>query len=288
MDIATARTFLVIAETGSFAGAANQLYVTQSTVSSRVRVLEQELGARLFDRGKQGARLTAAGGRFLRHAEAIVRAWNQAQLAAGMPAGMAESLTIAAPATLWEGYLLPALPAIRRAVPDAAIRGELSNAAEIFRRVIAGTLDLALHYRPEAVAGVSVSHLSDDELALVTSDMTETADGSVPPEAPYLYIDWGPQFQADHAAAWASGFSPEITLDIGAMAVPYLLQNLASAYLPLRNIQSHLDRRRLREIPDAPRFRQPIYAVTAAEPSSLVGAALQSLRQSIGARSRRR
>ena len=281
MDIAAARTFLVIAETGSFAGAANQLFVTQSTVSSRIRVLEQELGARVFDRGKQGARLTEAGKRFRRHAEAIVRAWNQAQLSAGMPAGMAESLTLAAPATLWEGYLLPALPAIRNALPAAAIRGELSNAEEIFRRLIAGTLDLALHYRPEAVAGVSVIHIADDELVFVTSEPFEPEDDGQPTDAPYLYIDWGPVFQADHAAAWPSGYSPEITLDIGALAVRYLLQTPASAYLPLRNVSGYIESGRLREIPDTPRFRQPVYAVTAAEPQELASAALEALRQSM-------
>jgi DNA-binding transcriptional LysR family regulator len=283
MDIATARTFLVIAETGSFAGAAHQLYVTQSTVSSRIRVLEQELGARVFDRGKQGARLTEPGRRFLRHAEAIVRAWNQAQLSAGTPAGMAESLTLAAPATLWDGFLLPALPAIRQAMPEAVIRGELSNAAEIFRRIIAGTLDLALHYRPEAVAGVSVLHLADDELVLVTSEPEPEAESGGTDEqgsaAPYLYIDWGPVFQADHAAAWPTGYSPEITLDIGAMAVGYLLQTPASAYLPVRNVARYLDTGRLRVIPDTPRFQQPVYAVMPADPAGPVREAFQVLQQ---------
>ena len=64
MDIAQARTFLEIAETGSFIAAAGRLNVTQTAVSARIRALEDQLGRRLFVRNKSGARLTPAGGVF--------------------------------------------------------------------------------------------------------------------------------------------------------------------------------------------------------------------------------
>ena len=60
MDIALARTFLMIAETGSFIEAARRMNVTQSTVSSRVRNLEMMLGRQLFERSKVGAQITTA------------------------------------------------------------------------------------------------------------------------------------------------------------------------------------------------------------------------------------
>ena len=60
MDIDRARTFLEIVHTGSFLKAADRLHVTQTTVSARIRTLEEELGRRLFDRNRNGATLTAA------------------------------------------------------------------------------------------------------------------------------------------------------------------------------------------------------------------------------------
>ncbi len=277
MDIVTARTFLAIAESGTFARAAEQLFVTQSTVSSRIRVLEQELGARVFDRGKQGASLTAAGRRFVRHAEGIVRAWSQAQLSAGLPPNMAESLTLAAPATLWDSVLLPALPALREAMPNVAIRGELSNAQEIAWRLVAGTLDIALHYRPEAIAGISVDHLIDEELIFVSSVLEPTAQGEE--NAPYVYVDWGPVFQAEHARAWPDGYSPEIVLDIGALALGFLLTTPSSAYMPARNAVPLLAANKLREVPDAGRFFQPVYALSKQPAETLADSALQVLKR---------
>ncbi|MCA8930294.1 MAG: LysR family transcriptional regulator [Alphaproteobacteria bacterium] len=273
MDIATIRTFLTIIETHSFAAAAERLFVTQSTVSSRIRTLEQTLGTRVFDRGKQGAKLTPAGRQLQRHAEAMLRAWNQAQLAVSLPQNMHGLLTVAGPATLWEGVLLPALPRLREALPETVIRGELANPAEIAARIVNGTLDLALHYRPETVAGLAVTHLFDDELLLVSSAPPETED------VPYVYIDWGPAFQAEHARAWPDGYVPDLILNIGSLSLAYLLSTPASAYLPLRTLAGALEQGVVRALPGAPRIAQPVYAITASAPTEPVRTALRLLQR---------
>ncbi len=55
MDITLARTFLAICQTGNFVRASEQLYVTQSRVSARIKQLEDLLGQHLFIRTKAGA-----------------------------------------------------------------------------------------------------------------------------------------------------------------------------------------------------------------------------------------
>ena len=86
MDIDRARTFLEIAHTGSFLKASERLHVTQTTVSARVRTLEEALGRRLFVRTRNGAALTAAGREFERFAQSFVQVWERArqQLAADL------------------------------------------------------------------------------------------------------------------------------------------------------------------------------------------------------------
>ncbi|MFK5098316.1 LysR family transcriptional regulator, partial [Klebsiella pneumoniae] len=73
MDIQLARTFLMVAETGSFIEAGRRMNVTQSTVSARIKSLEELFGRPLFERSKSGATLTAAGDQFQKHALALVR-----------------------------------------------------------------------------------------------------------------------------------------------------------------------------------------------------------------------
>jgi DNA-binding transcriptional LysR family regulator len=73
MDIELARTFIEIVSTGSFIKAADRLHVAQTTVSARVRLLEEQLGRQLFVRNKAGASLTPAGEQFLRFAPTFVQ-----------------------------------------------------------------------------------------------------------------------------------------------------------------------------------------------------------------------
>ncbi len=72
------RYFLAVAETGNFSRAAKSVSVTQPTLSAGIAKLERQVGARLFDRDRQGVSLTAAGSRFLVHARRIVDEYEQA------------------------------------------------------------------------------------------------------------------------------------------------------------------------------------------------------------------
>ena len=78
LELDVLRTFVAIAETGSFIDAARKMNVTQSTVSARIKGLEDMLGRPLFERSKAGAELTGAGELFQKHALAMVRVWQQA------------------------------------------------------------------------------------------------------------------------------------------------------------------------------------------------------------------
>ena len=78
MDIEVVRTFLAVVETRNFNRAAGLLNVTQSTVSMRIKALEDILGRTVFLRNRSGTSPTAAGGQFHRYASALVRTWEQA------------------------------------------------------------------------------------------------------------------------------------------------------------------------------------------------------------------
>lgn len=65
MELKDLRCFIAVVEAGAFRSAARRLGVEQSVVSRRVAALEDEIGVSLVERGRNGARLTAAGRRFL-------------------------------------------------------------------------------------------------------------------------------------------------------------------------------------------------------------------------------
>ena len=74
MDIDEIQTFVAIADLGGFTQAGLRLHRSQPAISRRLGLLEQELGAPLFDRIRGHARLTEAGRAFLPHAEAALAA----------------------------------------------------------------------------------------------------------------------------------------------------------------------------------------------------------------------
>jgi LysR family transcriptional activator of glutamate synthase operon len=72
MDLRQVQYFLSIATTGSFSSAAEELYISQSSLSKQIIALERELGFQLFDRSKRKVSLTKAGETFLKHAPRLV------------------------------------------------------------------------------------------------------------------------------------------------------------------------------------------------------------------------
>ncbi len=78
MDRYLLRYFLAVAELGSFSKAAGKVNVTQPTLSVGIAKLEEQVGARLFERTTRRVSLTPAGSRFLTHARRIAQAYEAA------------------------------------------------------------------------------------------------------------------------------------------------------------------------------------------------------------------
>lgn len=254
MDINLARTFLMVAEQKSFVDAARKMNITQSTVSARIKGLEDMLGRPLFERSKSGAELTAAGEQFQKHALALVRVWQHAQLEVGLSDQHRDHLAVGAPMSLWNGFLLSWVSWLRGNIPDIAVSASEGLTAALTQRLIEGTLDLGVMYRPAQPPGHVIEHLFDEEFVLVTSAKSRTTND-------YVFVDWGPDFQQDHAAAYPELSSPGLNLDIGSTSIDYLLNNDASAYFPSRIVRNHLARGRLRRPKRARRFVYPVYMV---------------------------
>jgi DNA-binding transcriptional LysR family regulator len=257
VDISLARTFLAIADTGSFMEAAERLHITQSTVSSRIKALEQQIGKPLLARSKAGAKLTTAGQQFHKHALALVRVWEHARLEVGLSEEHRDHLAAGGQVSLWEGFLLRWVAWMRENIPDIAVTGTTGSSSTLMDRLTEGTLDLAVMYRPANRAGLIIEHLFDEELVLVAS--RESSERR--PRADYVYVNWGPEFRADHALAFPELAHPGLSLDVGALSVGYLAGRRASAYFPIRTARPMIESGALRLVKKAPRFVYPAYAV---------------------------
>ena len=80
------RTFLEVAKTRHFCHAAENLYLTQLAVSSRIKQLESGIGVPVFTRQRNNILLTTAGEPLLPHAENLLASWQLAVQEVGIPA----------------------------------------------------------------------------------------------------------------------------------------------------------------------------------------------------------
>ncbi len=257
MDVDLARTFLAVVETGSFLEAANRVFVTQSTVSARIRTLEERLGTRLFDRSKAGAAPTRAGLRFQKHAQAMVRIWSHARLESALPEGHEAALTIGAQYSLWDGFLVRWLAGMRRDAPEFAMRAQMGFSDSLMQGLIDGVLDLGVMYTPQGRPGFQVEMLFEDEIVLVSGNPQDRGG----PGENYVLIDWGPEFRADHALNFPDISMPGTYLELGSLSLQYLAETGASGYVPRRLLSPDGAAESLRPVPGAPVFSYPAYVV---------------------------
>ena len=162
------QVFRAVAEQASFRRAAEQLRISQPSVSQHVQLLEEELGVRLLNRGSAGIQITAAGQVLLNFARQSSRL-SQKTLAAlarleGQPGG---KLKLAASTTLAQ-YLLPRiLGSFLKDNPRVQLTFKSGNTEQVTNWVLQGEADLGLIEGPPAQKEVAVEHFLDDRLPLI-------------------------------------------------------------------------------------------------------------------------
>ncbi|QQX87151.1 LysR family transcriptional regulator [Cupriavidus necator] len=137
--------FVAIAETGQVSRAAQRCNVSQSSMTASLKGLEDVVGAPLFSRHAAGVKLTAAGIRFLRHAQQIEAAVRDAVSAAAVtPSTVTGAIRLGVTETI-TAYVLPKLlPALEQKFPLLELEILERPRGDIEADIQAGKLDLAL------------------------------------------------------------------------------------------------------------------------------------------------
>jgi len=255
MDTELARTFLVVVAAGSFVAAAERLHVTQSTVSTRIQRLEEKLGAELFVRNKSGTTLTSAGRQFQRHASLLTRTVELARQEIGIVSGFRATLTIGARIGLWDDLLLRWLETFSSLAPDVAVRAMIGFEEDLMEALIDGRMNIGVMYTPQARPGLTVELLLEEQLVMVSTQHDPPRE----PGSDYIYVDWGPEFFAQHSLAFPNFVGAPITVNVGWIALQYVLAHGGTGFFPARMLSEHEKRGRLHRVPGAPKFHLPTY-----------------------------
>ncbi|WP_327354568.1 LysR family transcriptional regulator [Streptomyces sp. NBC_01304] len=144
------RYFTTVADELHFTRAAERLYVSQPALSKQIRSLERQLGAPLFERDRQGVRLTPAGEALLPHARRVLDEWEAAEGALERAkAGQRATLTVGMSTSPGRGGLLPAIRSRFTAEhPDAEVRLRQFGWQDATAGLAEGACDVAFMWLP--------------------------------------------------------------------------------------------------------------------------------------------
>jgi LysR family transcriptional regulator, low CO2-responsive transcriptional regulator len=168
MDFDQLETFLEVARHASFSRAAEKRFRTQPAISSQIRALEEEVGARLFDRSGGKVALTAAGKVFQQYAEQTLEARK------GMMVTLAElervprgEIVVGAN----EGTCLHILPEVfaefKKLYPNVAVQISRLERAKILESIVDNSVDFGVVSTPVTDKRLTVVNIHRDELVII-------------------------------------------------------------------------------------------------------------------------
>ncbi|WP_144393123.1 LysR family transcriptional regulator [Pleionea sediminis] len=254
LDISLLRTFLDVNKTRHFGKTAENLYLTQSAVSARIKQLEDILGVPLFQRFRNNIQLTPQGERLVHHAELILNSWTQAVQDVSLPESVSQ-LVIGAPQSLWEAKLAILPIRLIESNNDLHTRTESLDSKSILRRIQERTLDIGFVFDPPKIDEVNSEHITTIELKLYSSSKMRSFNDVE--ENHYVMVDWGQGFSALHAKHLPQIRSPRLHANDWLMAVEYLNQVGGFAFLPTSLVESH--QYELFPVEDAPSMEREVY-----------------------------
>ena len=171
MDLANLNAFIAIAETGSFSGAAERLFLTQPAISKRIASIEQQLKLRLFDRLGREVSLTEAGRALLPRAYQILNVLDDTRRALNNLNGeVSGRLTLATSHHIGLHRLPPLLREFTRTYPKVALDIQFLDSEVAYDEILHGRAELAvITLAPEPHSLIRAVPVWDDPLDFVVA-----------------------------------------------------------------------------------------------------------------------
>jgi DNA-binding transcriptional LysR family regulator len=259
VDTELLKTFLEVQRTRHFGQAAENLFLTPSAVSFRIRQLETLMGATLFTRHRNNIQLTGAGDRLVGHAEAMLLAWKRAQQEVALDSRQMTQLAISAPANIWDAGLQVALARIGLSMPGIGLRAEICSPSQGLKQLHARTTDLLLTFEPSASEDTEQHILFDLELVLVSTVESQSLYEAL--NCRYLRVDWGTAFSIRHAQELPHAGAAILHTPSARIALDFMLQSGGAVYLPKSMVEELLQQGQLHQVSDAPTINRKVYAL---------------------------
>ena len=257
------KTFLQVARLGSFRRAADELFVTQAAVTSRIKTLEQWLGFSVFLRHRRGADLTPQGERFIEYARNAIDIIEHGREEARRAKTYRAHYRYMSQFLLLNSFSLSWVDWMKAHAPDVSLTIDSNHSMVAAKEISSGLLDLAVGYQSKVVSGVVFETLFTEKLILVTSfkKVDQWRDNYIP-------IGWDDEFDDEQRRFIGELVdSYRIRAQFIDTARTLLLREPCSAYILERMALPMIQQGLVLTIPEAPTFERPAYAIYPSNPA---------------------
>ncbi|MEM7563727.1 MAG: LysR family transcriptional regulator [Pseudomonadota bacterium] len=271
------KTFLQVARLGSFRRAAEEMFVTQAAITSRIQTLEEWLGFQVFDRHRRGADLTTQGHRFIDYARNALDTIEHGREDARRAQAYRAQYRFMTQYLLLESFSLDWLDWMREQLPDVSISIDSNHSMMATQEISKGQLDLAIGYQYKYTTGVVFEQLFHEKVILVTSmPDPDRWQGN------YITTGWDESFDEEQRRFIGDriNHSP-IHAEFMDAGRQLLKREACSAYVIERFAAPMIEQGLVQRVIEAPEFERPAYAIYPQNPAhgDIQAVALEGLHQ---------
>jgi DNA-binding transcriptional LysR family regulator len=265
MNIDNLKAFLEVTATGSFHKASENLFITQSAVSARIKSLEEQLNRKLFTRRHNGTVLTAGGIVLYKHAVSMVKGWELARQEVALPAGITDSVSLGLPMNHWESISMSWVDWMNNNASTIATRIQSDYSLFLLQELREGLIDLAILYEPQHSPDIIIEEFMQETLVLVANTPINIKESQA---NGYIFIDWGQSFKKQHQQVFPNIPTQRFSITMEMIALNHILQHGGSGYFIQSTVDKHMKNGTLHPVKGAPVLSVMTYLVVSMERST--------------------
>jgi len=253
MDFEQLRAFYTLAQTKNFTKAAEMLHLVQSTVTMRIKQLEEKVGKPLFIRDKRSVEITQAGLTLLPYAERILQLSHEALNEVASLQPYEDYLSVGSLNAIWTSTLEPVLKTYHNRYPSIALNTKTGRSSDVIQYLLDNVIQIGIVYVPPSLPNFDVIPTWEDEVVLVcASDSPYAAmnqvDASELRNLPLLYMSWGPPFNEWIRQTLPRNYVPRINVDKAELAIDLVKEGLGVSLLTRSTVHAELTAGTLKEL----------------------------------------
>ena len=274
MKIELLKTFLEVSRTLHFRIASENLFITQSAVSARIKLLEDDLGVLLFDRSKKHLKLTPEGHRLIKHANELILMWQKTKQDVSIAENDTLQLVIGSMMSIWDIVLQDWLVDIHTNIDDISLFTNTYSPIELRKSLLNRVVDIAFLFEPPYAEELVTEKVASVPLHLVSTEPCRSEE--VFKLDNYVMVDYGESVNVQHLRTFQDAPPAKHYMSQPRVALNYILNTGGSAYLPQQMISEYIRNGQLNMVINTPIYSRDVYAVYIAK-SSKKEVILQSL-----------